>query len=446
MTDQAVIQRALKRFSSCELAEDIPDTLPLVDELCNCRVTDDIFADMDVVFIQHHLGPFIPRLRATLNRGLEPSRCWFVDIPYSTNESVRKALLGLGFSDKHISDPFNDPIAQYSRNQLDRVARVLRILANQDNKKRLLVVDDGAYFIRTLIYLLATDAGLVRSFRERGTYLVEQTTRGHRYLETEMGKDLLRTLNIPAVSVARSHTKYSLESRFIGVAVSRGFIRALRQSGRLTKGLGRVLVIGFGPVGKSTTEQLSRLEHEGLIEVYDKEWKILQGEIQRDGKAIALQSFPDKGYYDSIFGCTGYTSFPVEKVGILSNDAVLVSGSSAAIEFNREQFVDLACESESDDFFVIEPEKTRSRGIHATIKMQKGNKKFSFLNAGFPANFDGSLECLPALIIQITHGLLLAASQEALHSSPGFHRLNRYDDDWLHQRGMYWIKQYALAA
>ena len=441
-----MIHRAVKRFSNCELAEDIPDTLPLVDEFCNKRLSGDIFADMDVVFIQHHLGPFVPRLRATLKRGLEPSRCWFVDIPYSTSGSVREALLGLGFSNKQISDPFNDPITPYSRSQLNRVAQVLKTLANQDNKKRLLVVDDGAYFIRTLNYLLPIDAGLVNSFRERGTYLVEQTTRGHRYLETEMGKDLLRALKIPVVSVARSHTKYSLESPFIGVAVSRGCVRALKQSGRLDKGLGRVLVIGFGPVGKSTTEQLSELEHEGPIEVYDKEWKTLQSEIQRNGKTIALQSFPDEGPYDSIFGCTGYASFPIEKAEILSNDAVLVSGSSAAIEFNREKFIDLACESEYDDFFVIEPEKTRSRGIHATIKMQKRNKRFSFLNAGFPANFDGSLECLPALIIQITHGLLLAASQEALHSDPGFHRLNQYDDEWLCQRGMHWIEQYALVA
>jgi hypothetical protein len=43
----------------------------------------------------------------------------------------------------------------------------------------------------------------------------------------------------------------------------------------------------------------------------------------------------------------------------LSHDAILVSGSSAAIEFNREKFIDQAYRSDKDDFFIIEPEKSR---------------------------------------------------------------------------------------
>lgn len=443
MSYHEVISRALKKFNDCKLEEAIPESLPLVDELCSERLAPDIFTDTEVLFIQHHLGPFIPRLEAMLRHGLDPSNCWFIDIPYSTNDCVVGALERIGMPLHQRSTRFNDPIAPYSSSQLERVANVLYLLSSQDKVRRLLVVDDGAYFIRTLETLLPRDPELVMSFARRRTYLVEQTTRGHRHLETEAGREMLRKLNIPATSIARSQTKYQLESPFIGAAVSRAAVRALRDSGVLDKGIGRTLVIGFGAVGKATTLALSSLEHDGPICVWDEEWQSLRSEIEKISGTLALQSFPSEGPFDSVFGCTGYASFPIDKVGILSNDAILMSGSSAAIEFNREKFIDLAYEFADDDFYVIEPEKTRNAGIHATITMQKGDKRFSFLNAGFPVNFDGSLECLPALIIQITHGLLLSASQQALCIEPGFHKLSEQEDDWFYQRGMHWIEQYS---
>jgi hypothetical protein len=41
------------------------------------------------------------------------------------------------------------------------------------------------------------------------------------------------------------------------------------------------------------------------------------------------------------------------------------------------------------------------------------------------------------MIIQITHGLLFAAAKETLNSGnrPGFHNLNRQDDQWLKEHG-----------
>lgn len=445
MNDNPIIQKALRRFWDSELTEELPESLPLVAEFCKNRLASETFASIDVLFIQHHLGPFIPRLRAMLNHGLEVSRCWFVDIPYSTNKRVYEELGKMGFPGNQRCKPFDDPIAPYSRRQLERVAYLIRLLANQANKRRLLVVDDGAYFIRTLSHLLSRDRELVMSFKERGTYVVEQTTRGHRYLEKKEGEEMLKSLNVPAVSIARTYTKYDLESPFIGAAVSRGVVRALRKSGRSGNGLGRVLVIGFGPVGQATTEQLLELKPEKPIHVYDKKWKRLQKEIEKTG-AHALQGFPEEGSYNCVLGCTGYASFPIKKIGILANNAVLVSGSSAAVEFNREKFIDLAYKNDKDDFYVVEPEKTRQAGIHATIDMQKGNRRFSFLAAGFPVNFDGCLECLPHLIIQITHGLLLAASQETLFKEPGLHKLNYDDDNWFYKWGLHWIERYSAQA
>ena len=444
MSIEKLIQTAIEKFSEFGPPTEIPQSLPLVDEFCGERLAPDAFADMDVLFIQHHLGPFIPRLRAMCNHGLETSRCWFVDIPYSTSRRVRKELVTMGFPESQMTRTFDDPIQPYSRRQRERVAYIISLLASQNEKRKLLVVDDGAYFIRTLQYLLPRDEKLVRDFGQRGTYVVEQTTRGLRYLQEKKYHEILGLLGIPVVSIARTPTKQDLESPFIGAAVSGAVVRTMMGGQRGKRNLGNILVIGFGAVGRETTKQLSTLKHGGPIHVYDKQWKRLEADIKETG-ACVLREFPKKGPFDTVFGCTGYASFPVREVGILSDDAILVSGSSAAIEFNREEFIDLAYESD-DDFYIVEPEKTRSSGIHATIKMQKGNKRFSFISAGFPANFDGDLECLPVLIIQITHGLLLAASQETLGKEPGLHQLNENDDRWLYKRGLYWIEQYSIEA
>jgi hypothetical protein len=442
--DHPIILKALKKFYKDEIPETISESLPLVEEFCEENFPPQLFADSDVLFVQHHLGPFIPRLRTMFQYGLEPSRCWFVDIPYSTNASVSEELRKLGCPKVQMAEPFNDPIAPYSKRQLERVEFILRLYANRERKKRLLVVDDGAYFVRTLTWLIPRDKELVLGFKDHPTYIVEQTTRGHRYLERGETKTLLKLFKIPAVSIARTETKYALESPFIGAAVSRAVKRSLEESGRIRKGLGSVLIIGFGAVGSATTCELTSLKTEKQIHVYDKKWKEIRPMIEKTG-AKALKAFPNEGPYNTIFGCTGYASFPLNKVGILSHDALLVSGSSAAVEFNREKFIDLAYRNDKDDFFIIEPEKSRRLGIHACLEMQKGDIRFSFLNAGFPVNFDGRMECLPNLIIQITHGLLLAAAKESLNSGnrPGFHNLNRQDDQWFKEHGLSWIDHYG---
>jgi hypothetical protein len=290
--------------------------------------------------------------------------------------------------------------------------------------------------------MLPRNKELVLKLKQRRTYLVEQTTRGHVLLETRDGTRLLDLLNIPAVSIARTETKRNLESPFIGAAVSQRMMWALRKC-RHSADPGRVFVLGFGAVGKATVCELSKLNLENPIDVYDIEWKMLQKDIKKIG-ANALKAFPENGAYNTVLGCTGKAAVhDTKQLKILADDAVLVSGSSAAIEFNREKFIDLAYKSDEDDFFVVEPEKTRKHGIHTSIRMHVDGREFSFLNAGFPANFDGNIECIPTPLIQPTHGMLLAAAYEALSQQRGFHCLKGEYDDWFLKHGLKWIGRYA---
>ncbi|UCF13388.1 MAG: hypothetical protein JSW06_03800, partial [Thermoplasmatales archaeon] len=90
---------------------------------------------------------------------------------------------------------------------------------------------------------------------------------------------------------------------------------------------------------------------------------------------------------------------------------------------------------DTGDFFITDPEKTRIDGIHAEINMNLDGKKFSFINAGFPVNFDGNIENIPSQIIQLTHCMLIAASQETLGKKHGLHHLNKKNDNWIYKEG-----------
>ena len=55
MTENIAMEKAIEQFKHCKLAEELPESLPLVDELGYCRIAPDIFADIDILFIQHLL-------------------------------------------------------------------------------------------------------------------------------------------------------------------------------------------------------------------------------------------------------------------------------------------------------------------------------------------------------------------------------------------------------
>jgi len=88
MQYELVIQKALERFERFQMPESPSENLSLLEELQNDLRGTKPFTNIDVLFIQHHLGPLIGRLNAMIANGMDPSRTWFVDIPYSTNINV----------------------------------------------------------------------------------------------------------------------------------------------------------------------------------------------------------------------------------------------------------------------------------------------------------------------------------------------------------------------
>jgi S-adenosylhomocysteine hydrolase len=411
-------------YRSWTLLEQPPRSLPVLDEWRTIApASGSAFEKVDVLMIQHHLGPLIPRVRAMLDEGLRIESAWFVDVPYSTCQIVVEELARLGSIEEQRAVQFVDPLAPYEPAQFARVARAIRQLSWRTN--RLLVVDDGAYFLRTLQSLRSRGEDLVGRFAGR-TFGVEQTTRGHR--ELWRMTDFIAELSMPIVSIARAITKIEIEAPFVGGSVARAVLRALSgqddypELGRM----GRALVIGFGPVGEATARALAPLSLDGPITVLDID-PAKMSHVTHEGFRFTPR-LPESDVFDLVVGCTGYAAFPLYGRFLLADGALLVSGSSAAVELNREGFVEIALADPLDQLEVVDAAATLATGIHATIHIRDRaagrSQTLSLANAGFPINFDGEVEGLPVAGIQATHALMFAAARHVLGlTSPGVARL-----------------------
>lgn len=433
MKPDLVIEKALENFDLFQMPESPPENLSLLEELQDCLRETKPFANIDVLFVQHHLGPFIGRLNAMIASGLDPDRSWFVDIPYSTNAEVAKKLGELGFSLHQRAMRFDDPLSNYGSAQAQRVSSLMEILAKRKDPRPLLVIDDGAYFARYLNWLNTWAPDQLDSYA--GTSVVEQTTRGHRYLCNHALEVIMRC-GLSVVSIAKCKTKKDFEGPFIGAAVSRAMKQRIGK--RRICNAKHIAVIGCGVVGEATVKEICRICPDVKIDVVDVDASVREKASHLSKNCEGLPQLRDYREYDIVFGCTGYNSFHLDQRKLLADNAVLARGSSAAIEFNRTGFIELADRYEDDEIEIINRNKTISEGIHAPIFLrQEKGKIFSFLNAGFPVNFDGKIECLPTKIIQATHGLLFTACIQALaQEGPGINTVNPDDDKWIFKRAV----------
>ena len=156
-------------------------------------------------------------------------------------------------------------------------------------------------------------------------------------------------------------------------------------------------------------------------------------------------------FYDLVIGCTGYGAFALSNRNLLADGAHLVSASSAAVEFNRPRFIERANDPAFRSLQLTNPVESDAMrntedvtyAIHEPLTFSAAGQSdtfgFTFVNAGFPINFTGEIECLPVPLIQPTHGLLYAAAVEATQrlgdGDAGLHKLNEDDDLWLFLEG-----------
>jgi hypothetical protein len=410
-----------------------PEKLGLLEEFRSIKIFNKSFLkDVSVLFIQHHLLPFIGRLEIMKMDGMKPENTWFVDIPYSTNDDVLKKIRN-EYTIHEYPEPLSDPLENYSTYQLGRVKTVIRNII-KSNLKKLLVIDDGAYFIRAVHELFLTEPGIADILYNK-TYVVEQTTRGHRYLEYEKYNGIQEILNIPIVSIAKSKTKREIEAPFIGIGCRRSIeendriLSLVNNYNKATNKQLKVAIIGYGSIGSAVFESIKKMLQPpyniDVVEIDYKKWPEIK---MQQGNPLSELS---NGGYDMLFGCTGTASFSWNDRNKVNQNGLLISVSSASIEFSRANYIEFANLYPDDPITIeiVEP----SKGIHSDLLFEDKNCRFYFINSGFPVNFTGKKESLPGKFIQPTHALMYAASYQVLDQPrKGLQALKEEYDNWIY--------------
>lgn len=282
------------------------------------------------------------------------------------------------------------------------------------------MLDDGAYFLEAM-----------SSFKQRlpSVAIVEQTTRGLIRLEEDAAMRLA-SHEVPVINVARSAPKTTLEPPFIGAAVCDALRRGVGD--KLGAGSSEAaLVVGYGAIG----QQVAEFVHQILQFPRDRV-HVFDTDPARLGSALSLGFSPwDRSIFTAGFalvvGCSGRSSFTVGDYVYLADDALLASASSGTVELSREQFIELADDGADDDIWVMR-DGLDEGNVHSDLRFQFVDRSATFVNAGFPVNFDGRVNCVPAHYIQPTPTMMCAATVQAARAMvPGVQELDPTFCTWL---------------
>jgi S-adenosylhomocysteine hydrolase len=380
------------------------------------------------LLIQHQLGNQGPQIDAMMALGLEPEKTLWVDIPYTSHASFRAEVVRRhGIPEGNFDVHTYGVLAPYAQYQFSRTQKVLGRLLD-DPPERLVVLDDGAYFLEAAM-----------GFRRQlpNVAIVEQTSRG--MMKIEDSPALMRyAARFPVVNVARSRPKLRLESPWIGTAVLLALQHRLKQvesrwpEFAITPG-SPCLVLGYGAVGRQVAHHLRNFAKVHVFDVDARRRRkaVEDGHTLWDRRGQALIPDDQLIRFKLVVGCTGRASFKVGDHVFLDRHAVLASASSGSVELSRGDFIDLAAASEIDDIH-IHHDGLADGGLHHDLRMQLVDRNVVFLNAGFPINFDGRINCVPSKFMQATATLMVHGAVQALAAKqPGIQDVDRGFSNWL---------------
>jgi hypothetical protein len=200
---------------------------------------------------------------------------------------------------------------------------------------------------------------------------------------------------------------------------------------------GRCLVLGYGAIGEQVATFVRH--HFGL-----RRGRVFIHDPTRSAATLARRrGYPlwNRGDFATRFGlvigCSGQASFKVGDFVYLDRRALLVSASSGAVELSRQDFLELAHASPSDDI-TIDDAALDAFDVHADVPMRLVDRRVTFVNAGFPVNFNGRLTVCPTRYIQPTPTMMVAASVQAVRAlrdgRRGVLELDAAFCDWIDRR------------
>lgn len=328
-----------------------------------------------LVCVQHLLETTGSLIQTLLSLGLNPRNIHILGKSYSSNSSVEDRLLGLGAN--VVETGQQQHWGEYSTQLKEDVSRLWNRVAEGIEAQRpdaLMVLDDGGFCIK----------GMPPCPMDLPVVGIEQTMSGLSLLDVPPP--------FPVIDVASSAAKQWIEPPMISETVL-----ARLQSYRLPDS--PIGVVGFGNIGKAMTQTLGRIQ--SPICVFDES----PGPKGKSGTAVFCDSLGEL-YSKSatIFGCTGKDTLAgKEWWPKLIGEKLLISCSSQDLEFRS------VLTSLNDGKHKIVSQQQLTSDV--TVPLAQG--KLRILRGGFPVNFDGSKESVPAADIQMTRGLLLGAILQA---------------------------------
>jgi len=352
------------------------DELPLLDRIarqapCPLRNLSGIM----LVCVQHLLETTGSLIQTLLSLGLDPKNIHILGKSYSSNPEVENRLKTLGVNVAETGR--QQHWGKYSTQLTEDVGRLWTQVAGGIEVQRpdaLIVLDDGGFCINGMPQCLLDRVPVVG---------IEQTMSGLSLLGMPP--------RFPVIDVASSAAKQWIEPPMISESVL-----ARLNSHRLSDS--SIGVVGFGNIGKAMTEALG-LRQTSIL-VFDESTS--PGKSERTIFCSSLEELYSKSA--TIFGCTGKDTLAGQDWWPkLTGEKLLISCSSQDLEFRS------ALLSLNDRNHV--PASPCLLTSEVTVPLSEG--KLRILRGGFPVNFDGSRESVPAADIQMTRGLLLGAILQA---------------------------------
>ncbi len=398
---------------SLEYESEIPESLPLLESLGN---TLDIeghqpFKGYTMLAVQHLLGSSVPFFEMLERGGARPEDVHIVGKAYSSHPGVVNRLIRHGYN-----LTFNDVFSSAEDRPYDTILEEHILAACQkmaggtsgsSERKNLLIIDDGGKALKLIQGSFATRARFVG---------VEQTSRGARLLAP-------LELSFPVVNVARSDSKTIYESPMIAHAMVSELLLSLDRwetDGVFHLSEKRAFLLGYGYIGEQVAKEL--LDHGFHVAVYDTDSdKAALAAQNPDFSRVSkrTQAYPDASL---IVGCTGAPSIPEEEFKLIKPGSLLTNMASTDTEFSawklrkKENIVHTHV-LPSDERYLQEYSPLPWRSLY---RCHEGDTHFYLANGGFPIDFSGSVNPIPADNIQLTTALLLAAAVQAVHTEkPG---------------------------
>ncbi len=382
--DRAVLRAAGARKESLirlSAAARVAIRMPLLDEIIRDLDGREPLAQTNLLWVTHLLGTTVPLGLALKKAGASAHQTFVVGSPYGTNEQARDALEHEGFSVRTPSLDIEDYRRQVAL-ALDQAVAKHRI-----NRQPIVVLDDGG-LVAEILHGDPKYADILSAVK-----IVEQTTRGITAAEQ-------LALKVPIIAGASALSKLH-EGSFIGRAVAAKVVQGLRRVGKSLDGK-TIVLVGYGTVGAPTAAELKAAGAKVIVIERSEE---RTAEARRDGFVVLSKRAALKKA-DMVIGATGERSLEVEDLLLLKDGAIVASASSKQVEIDMQGLARRA--SKRTLLAGSSPLATLPSAVY-----RLGKRAITMLGDGWPVNFDGDVESVPADEIQLTRAVMLLGAIQA---------------------------------